>query len=227
MVLRRGWRSEVKNDVAISPHFYQQLVPDDPEEEWTPNKDKRIAREHKFFHPLSEDELELQPETKSPHRQHLSEFLIDHKASRCHCVGAKEKTESSELSQTMSSAVRTWPVIPNAVEDAAVRYPEHLSEIKHVDWSLLDPTGLKDTRWIRVGLVQIVYILLLGGRLASQHWSRIIRHPRKRTGHIILDVCSSCPSKEAGHCGGKLQRHVGFSDLKALHHFCNVDYCTF
>jgi len=36
-------------------------------------------------------------------------------------------------------------------------------------------------------------------------WSRIIRHPRKRRGHIIVDVCSS---NNVDGSEGELQRHV-------------------
>lgn len=50
--MSRGWREqrwgEEIDDIEISPHFYQQVKPDDLEE-WTPKKEEYIEKERQFF----------------------------------------------------------------------------------------------------------------------------------------------------------------------------------
>lgn len=78
-----------------------------------------------------------------------------------------------------------------------VELPDRLSEVHLIDWPTLSPQDFALTAH------------------AAQRWSRIIRPPRRRSGHVIIDVCTSSEVQtKAGHkpsIGGKLQRHVSRS----------------
>eukprot|EP00210_Caulerpa_lentillifera_P002881 g2751.t1 len=192
IVLKRGWRRDsVKNkeflDLKISPHFYQQIKLDDPDEEWTPGKEQKIAKERDFFQGRL-DFVPLGSSSDSMESCEVQELLQELKVpTKSTDFDSEDKTQTNgvhdkELSLTL---VRPWSLVDNGGPN--VRFPEHLSEIKYTDWETLDPEGLKSTR------------------LAATQWSRIIRQPRKRRGHTIVDVCASC---DANGCKGKLQRHI-------------------
>lgn len=76
----------------------------------------------------------------------------------------------------------------------SVALPDRLSEVHLMDWPMLSPRDFSLTT------------------RAAQRWSRIIRPPRRRSGHVIIDVCTSSEVQtKTGHKpsrGGKLQRHV-------------------
>lgn len=198
--MRRGWREKEFGkdfvDIQISPHFYQQIKPDEPNE-WTPGKERKLQREEAFFSNASS----LKQLTDSKQSGEEDEDTPS--------IKGNEKEKSSNALIKMRSG--------NVVLDDRVRYPDSLSQVRHVDWSILDPKGLKLSRSFSI----IVFENLLEIRLASHQWSRIIRQPRKRKGHIILDVCASC-SEQKG-CQGKLQRHVDIYFGKQ-NDLCFVDY---
>ena len=61
---------------------------------------------------------------------------------------------------------------------------------EHVDWEAAEPAAVA------------------AARTASGGWSRVIRSPRKRSGHVVLDVCSALPVSGASaeaQAGGEQQ----------------------
>lgn len=67
---------------------------------------------------------------------------------------------------------------------------------ERVDWEAAEPAAVA------------------AARAASGGWSRVIRTPRKRSGHVVLDLCSAAPPMEGhqqacqGQLGGFLVRQV-------------------
>lgn len=59
---------------------------------------------------------------------------------------------------------------------------------QQVDWEAAEPAAVA------------------AARLASGGWSRVIRTPRKRSGHVVLDLCSAAPPAEGGRQPGGGQR---------------------
>ncbi|GMH39551.1 hypothetical protein BSKO_07449 [Bryopsis sp. KO-2023] len=80
--------------------------------------------------------------------------------------------------------------------------PDRLSEVHLMDWPVLAPRDFSLTM------------------AAASRWSRVIRPPRRRSGHVILDVCTSSCGSQSGPLAnqkGKLQRHiVARSDMKSF-----------
>lgn len=57
---------------------------------------------------------------------------------------------------------------------------DQLFDGEPVDWEAAEPAAV------------------VAARVASGGWSRVIRQPRKRSGHVVLDVCSALPAEAGG-----------------------------
>jgi hypothetical protein len=64
-----------------------------------------------------------------------------------------------------------------AISEATV---DLMMDGEHVDWQEQEPEAAA------------------AAQAASGGWSRVIRTPRKRSGHVVLDFCSAAPAQQAG-----------------------------
>lgn len=149
IVFKRGWRDQMKNhdsqDLKISPQFYQQIKMDDPEKEWTPGKDRRIAKEQDFFQGKLDVALVDSGDLLdgSEVQELIQMFKTPMKSKPVELQDGLKVDEVKSKELTLAS-VRPWVMMENG--DPSVKFPEHLSEIKYTDWETLDPEGLRSTR---------------------------------------------------------------------------------
>lgn len=111
-------------------------------------------------------------------------------------TSAHEDTSSPPDSSHISEPQEILPSASRSLVPESV-LPESLSDVHVINWPKVLPEQFSLTM------------------TAARRWSRIIRPPRRRTGHVIIDVCASSESSGENHVkkslvpkSGKLQRHV-------------------
>ncbi len=96
-------------------------------------------------------------------------------------AAAAQERQAAATAAAAEQAAPGRPVVVLAPVSEATA--DLLFDGEPVDWEAAEPAAVE------------------AAREASGGWSRVIRSPRKRSGHVVLDICSAAPAGSAPQQG--------------------------